>query len=67
MQAKGIVRTPSPMRKQIACTLDLVCEQSLCLLCQPIYEAFFVLSSCDPMMICTHKFKFVVVGWSDWN
>jgi hypothetical protein len=63
----GVVHTLSPVCKHISCIVDLICGQSLFLLCEPIKEAFFVLSSCEPMMICAHKCKFVVVGWSDWN
>jgi hypothetical protein len=66
---QGVVHKHSPMCKKIACTLDFVYGQSRCLLCEPIYEAFFDLSSCEPMMICTHTHtcKFVIIGWSDQN
>jgi type IV secretory pathway protease TraF len=37
---KGTLSKSSPMCKHIAYRLDLVYGQSLCILCDPIYEAF---------------------------
>ena len=38
---KGVALKPSRACKHSPCTLDLVCGQSLCLPCDPIYEALF--------------------------
>jgi hypothetical protein len=47
---QGTILKHSHVCKHNTCTLDLVWEQSLCLLCDPIHETFFVHSCCEPTM-----------------